>query len=77
MAKRFLCIAKNFNCTYSVHLDLRCTDCFMPYFPKPLDKEAVKARILERQKKAREAAAEAAKVTAPVASEIKKEESNG
>ena len=28
-------------------------------FPKPLDKEAVKARIAERNKKAREAAAAA------------------
>ena len=39
-------------------------------FPKPLDKEAVKARVQERQKKAREAAAAAA-------NEIKKEENNG
>ena len=54
-------------------------------FPKPLDKDAVKARIQERQKKAREAAAaaaEAAKVAAaPVPAEgnneIKKEENNG
>lgn len=33
-------------------------------FPKPLDKEAVKARIQERQKKAREAAAAAAPASA-------------
>ena len=56
-------------------------------FPKPLDKDAVKARIQERQKKAREAAAaaaEAAKAAAgdPVVNKaevkvIKKEESNG
>ena len=44
-------------------------------FPKPLDKEAVKARILERQKKAREAAAAAAEAAKVV--EVKKEESNG
>lgn len=44
-------------------------------FPKPLDKEATKARILERQKKEREEAAKAAPVI-PSASEesIKKEE---
>ena len=40
-------------------------------FPKPLDKEAVKGRILDRQKKAREAAAAAA------AQPIKKEVDNG
>ena len=40
-------------------------------FPKPLDKEAVKARIMERQKKAREAAA------AAVQEPVKKEENNG
>ena len=38
-------------------------------FPKPLDKEAVKARAQERQKKAREAAAAAAAA-------VKKEEQN-
>lgn len=38
-------------------------------FPKPLDKEAVKARVQERQKKAREAAAAAAAA-------VKKEEQN-
>ena len=55
-------------------------------FPKPLDKDAVKARIQERQKKAREAAAAAA-AAAKAASEtaapaevnepVKKEENNG
>ena len=40
-------------------------------FPKPLDKEAVKARVQERQKKAREAAAAAA---AAAAEPVKKEE---
>ena len=39
-------------------------------FPKPLDKDAVKARVQERQKKAREAAAAAAAVT-------KEEQNNG
>lgn len=38
-------------------------------FPKPLDKDAVKARVQERQKKAREAAAAAAAA-------VKKEEQN-
>ena len=42
-------------------------------FPKPLDKEAVKGRIQDRQKKAREAAAAAAAAAQPV----KKEEDNG
>ena len=49
-------------------------------FPKPLDKEGVKARIQERQKKAREAAAaaaEAAKLAAAAAEPVKKEENNG
>ena len=53
-------------------------------FPKPLDKEAVKARIQERQKKAREAAAAAAAAKETAAAtpagannEIKKEESKG
>lgn len=41
-------------------------------FPKPLDKEAVKARVQERQKKAREAAAAAA--AAAAAEPVKKEE---
>jgi ferredoxin len=35
-------------------------------FPKPLDKEAVKARVLERQKKAREAKAAEAAASKPV-----------
>jgi len=47
-------------------------------FPKPLDKDAVKARVQERQKKAREAAAAAAAAAAPAAQAEKKEEqSNG
>ncbi len=56
-------------------------------FPKPLDKAAVKARIAERQKKAKEAeaaakaaaeeAAKAPAASAEVKSEIKKEENNG
>ena len=41
-------------------------------FPKPLDKEAVKARIAERKAKEAEAAKAAAAAT-----EVKKEESNG
>ena len=46
-------------------------------FPKPLDKDAVKARIAERKKKAAEAA-EAAKAAAaaPVAEPVKKEVTN-
>ncbi|MCF0172774.1 MAG: RnfABCDGE type electron transport complex subunit B [Bacteroidales bacterium] len=39
-------------------------------FPKPLDKEAVKARIAERKRKAQEAAQEAAKETAKEAEAI-------
>ena len=56
-------------------------------FPKPIDKDAIKARVQERQKKAREAAAaaaEAGKAAKEVAdqaghdvNDIKKEESNG
>ena len=46
-------------------------------FPKDLDKDAVKARVAERQKKAKEAA-EAAKAAAAAAAEpVKKEENNG
>jgi len=44
-------------------------------FPKELDKAAVKARIMERQKKAREAAA--AQAAAEKAEPVKKEENNG
>ncbi|MBQ9892041.1 MAG: RnfABCDGE type electron transport complex subunit B [Bacteroidales bacterium] len=45
-------------------------------FPKPLDKDAVKARVQERQRKAREAAAAAAKAAAEAAAQEpqKKEE---
>ena len=39
-------------------------------FPKPLDKEATKARILERQKKEREEAAKAAAKTAEAAAPV-------
>ena len=58
-------------------------------FPKPIDKDAIKARVQERQKKAREAAAAAAAAEAGKAAkevadqaghdvnDIKKEESNG
>jgi Fe-S-cluster-containing hydrogenase component 2 len=47
-------------------------------FPKELDKDAVKARIAERQKKAREAAAAAEPVAVkPAAEPLKKEENNG
>lgn len=45
-------------------------------FPKELDKDAVKARIAERTKKAKEAA-EAAKAAAAAAEPVKKEENNG
>lgn len=49
-------------------------------FPKPIDKDAIKARIAERQKKAKEAA-EAAKAEeaakAAAAEPVKKEENNG
>ena len=41
-------------------------------FPKPLDKDAVKARVQERQKKAREAAA-----AAKAATQMKEVQSNG
>lgn len=44
-------------------------------FPKPLDKEGIKARIAERNRKAKEAA-EAAKAAA-AAEPVKKEENNG
>ena len=60
-------------------------------FPKPIDKDAIKARVQERQKKAREAAAAAAEAAKPVGEPVeppvlrqaqepeqfKKEESNG
>ncbi len=53
-------------------------------FPKPLDKEAVKARVNERNRKAREAAAaaaakakEEAAAAAQVVKEEKKEDNNG
>ena len=42
-------------------------------FPKPLDKDAVKARIAERKRKAKEAE-DAAKAAAAAAAETKKEE---
>lgn len=44
-------------------------------FPKPLDKEAVKARIAERNRKAKEAAAAAQ--AAPTPEPVKKEANNG
>lgn len=46
-------------------------------FPKPLDKDAVKARIAERNRKAKEAAAAAAAAQAAPAEPVKKEENNG
>ena len=46
-------------------------------FPKPLDKDAVKARIAERARKAKEAAAAAAAAAQAEAEPVKKEENNG
>ncbi|MCQ2141028.1 MAG: Fe-S cluster domain-containing protein [Bacteroidales bacterium] len=50
-------------------------------FPKPLDKEGIKARIAERNRKAKEAAeaakAAAAEAAAKEAEPVKKEENNG
>ena len=43
-------------------------------FPKPLDKAAVKARVLERQKKAREAEAAAKAAEASAAKPVEKKE---
>ena len=48
-------------------------------FPKPVDKDAVKARIAERNRKAKEAAeaAKAAEAAAKLVEPEKKEENNG